>query len=112
MPRTKTMTIDDAIRQVGTAITEIDVLRSKFDREDDNRKQLDNIRDDLDVAQRKLVRNRLTQSTKEFQRRAASLRETNQKVLKDIQKLEVIAQTLEGLVALVNAAQKLVKLFV
>lgn len=105
------MTNDDLIRQIGKSITEIDVLRSKFDRDNQNRKRLDGIRDDLDVAQRKLVRSGLRESTEDFQSQARALKETNKAVLKDIQDMERIAATLEGLVTLVNAAQKILQFF-
>ena len=112
MPRNEDMIIDDVIREIGRSITEIDVLRSKFDRGDERRKKLDGIRDDLDVTQRKLVRVGLTQSTEEFQNLAASLRRTNAEVLEEIQDLERIASTLEGLTALLGIAQKLLAVFV
>jgi DNA anti-recombination protein RmuC len=103
------MTNDDVIRQIGKTITEIDVLRSKFDREDQNRKRLDGIRDDLDVAQRKLVRSGLKENTEEFQSQARKLKETNKAVLKDIQDLEHLAGTLEGLVKLAKDVQRILE---
>jgi predicted nucleic acid-binding Zn-ribbon protein len=112
MPAAQDMTNDDVIRQIGKTITEIDVLRTKFDRENHNRKRLDGIRDDLDAAQRKLVRAGLAQNTEEFQRRAKALKDTNKAVLKEIQDVNRIAETLEGLVALLGAVQKVVDLFV
>jgi hypothetical protein len=104
--------LDEAIREIGHTITEVDILRTKFNRESPERKRLDGIRDDLDGAQRKLVRAGLAENTEEFRRRASALKDTNMMVLTEIQDVERIADTLDGLVALLGAVQRIVELFV
>ena len=111
MPKDDSIKVSDVIRQLGKSIYEVDVLRSELDRDTPERKRLDNIRDDLDGAQRKLVRGRLAGSTHEFQQRAVSLRTESKKVLKAIKDVEELAKTLQALVKLVAAAQKLVEIF-
>ena len=45
----------ELIQLIGDVVTEVDVLRSDFRRETKTRKQLDNIRDELDTAKRILI---------------------------------------------------------
>ena len=63
----------ELIRLIGDVITEVDVLRSDFRRETKTRKNLDNIRDELDTAQRILVRNVINENTKQFKEAGAHL---------------------------------------
>jgi DNA anti-recombination protein RmuC len=100
----------DLIRLIGEVITAVDVLRSHFDREDTNRKRLDNIRDGLDTYQRKLVRSVIKENTAEFEELTASLEEVNENLRLTIEDVNKTAATLEALVKLVGIVQKIAEL--
>lgn len=104
------MTYLELIRHIGDVIVEVDVLRSNFNRETENRRKLDNIRDELDTCQRKLVRNIIDDNTQQFKERTASLKEVNEKLRQTIENMDKIAQTLETLVKFVKVVQKIVEL--
>ena len=107
---TKPITRLELIALVGNVITEVDVLRANFDREDTNRKKLDNIRDDLDACQRKLVRNVINDNTNQFKVLTASLKEGNENLRQTIEDVDKTAQTLETLVKFVAVVQKIAEL--
>jgi|WetSurMetagenome_2_1015567.scaffolds.fasta_scaffold93382_2 hypothetical protein len=106
----KPVTRLELIRLIGDVITEVDVLRSHFDREDSNRKRLDNIRDGLDTYQRKLVRSVIKENTAEFIELTASLKEVNGRLCQTIEDVNKIAMTLELLVIFVGVVQKIAEL--
>jgi uncharacterized protein Yka (UPF0111/DUF47 family) len=110
MNEAKTMTRLELIRLIGDVITEVDVLRSNFDREVKNRKKLDNIRDELDTYQRKIVRIIINDNTNKFIALSGSLNDINEKLMETIDKLDKIAQTLETLVKFVGVIQKIAEL--
>jgi methyl-accepting chemotaxis protein len=109
MPDNK-MTQQELIRFIGDVITEVDVLSSNFRRQTENRTKLDNIRDDLDTSQRKLVRNAINDNTKQFNELTASLKEVNENLRQTIDAVDKIAQTLETLVEFVGVVQKIAEL--
>ena len=100
----------ELIRLVGDVITEVDVLRSDFRRETKTRKQLDNTRDELDTAQRILVRNVINENTKQFREVTTELKETNEELRETIDDVEKVAETLETLVKFVGVVQKIAEL--
>lgn len=110
MTDAKPMTRIELIRLIGDVITEVDVLRANFKRETKNRKNLDDIRDDLDTAQRKLVRNVISDNTKNFKELTTSLQEVNGGLRQTIEDVDKIAQTLEILVKFVGVVQKIAEL--
>jgi hypothetical protein len=110
MADTKSMTRLELIRLVGDVITDVDVLRSNFRRETKNRRSLDDIRDQLDTSQRKLVRSVINDNTKEFKELTASLKEVNGNLRQTIEDMNEIAQSLETLVKFVGVVQKIAEL--
>ena len=100
----------ELIRLIGDVITEVDVLRSDFRRETKTRKNLDNIRDELDTAQRILVRNVINENTKQFREVTTELKETNEELRETIDDVEKVAETLETLVKFVGVVQKIAEL--
>ncbi|WP_177198106.1 hypothetical protein [Nitrosomonas communis] len=104
------MTRSELIRVIGDVITEVDVLRSNFKRETKNRKSLDDIRDQLDTYQLKLVRNVINDSTTEFKQLTTSLKEVNEELRLTIEDMDKIVQTLEALVKFVGTVQKIAEL--
>jgi uncharacterized protein Yka (UPF0111/DUF47 family) len=107
---TNPMTRLELVRLIGEVITEVDVLRSDFKRESKNRKNLDNVRDELDTLQRKLVRNAINDNTDPFKALTASLKEVNTGLRQSIDAANKIAQTLETLVKFVGVVQKIAEL--
>lgn len=110
MTDTKPMTRLELIRLIGDVITEVDVLRSNFKRQTTNRKSLDNIRDELDTYQRKLVRNVINYNTKPFKELTTSLKEVNENLRQTVEDVDKTAQTLEMLVKFVGVVQKIAEL--
>jgi len=100
----------ELIRLIGDVITEVDVLRSDFRRETKTRKQLDNIRDELDTAQRILVRNVINENTKQFKEVTTELKEVNEALRETIDDVEKVAETLETLIKFVGVVQKIAEL--
>lgn len=100
----------ELIRLIGDVITEVDVLRSDFRRETKTRKQLDNIRDELDTAQRILVRNVINENTKQFKEVTTELKEVNEELRETIDDVEKVAETLETLIKFVGVVQKIAEL--
>lgn len=110
MTDTESMTRLELIRSVGDVITEVDVLRADFKRETRTRKSLDNIRDELDTAQRKLVRNVINDNTKQFKEATTSLKEVNADLRESIDDVDRVAETLETLVKFVGVVQKIAEM--
>lgn len=110
MADNQSLTRPDIIRIVGDAITEIDVLRADYDRGTPIRRDLDNMRDDLDAAQRKLVRSVIRDNTNEFEQCAMSLKNINDELRETIESVDSTAQTLQTLVKFVAAIQSVVTL--
>ncbi len=100
----------ELIRCIGDVITEVDVLSATFEPESENRKRLDAFRDDLDTAQRKLVRSVIGDGTEEFKRLTGSLNEINGELRGAIGDVEKIASTLESLVKFIDVVRKIVEL--
>ncbi|HMU64524.1 MAG: hypothetical protein E6Q61_10050 [Nitrosomonas sp.] len=110
MTNNKPMTRPELIRLIGDVLTEVDVLRSNFDRETEERKNLDNIRDALDTYQRKIVRNVINDNTAKFKEHATSLKKINEDLRQTIEDINKIAKTLETLVEFVKVVQKAAEL--
>lgn len=110
MTQPRPMTRLELIRLIGDVITEVDVSRSNFKRETKNRRNLDNIRDELDAFQRKLVRNVIRDNTEEFKDLTKSLKEVNRELRQTIGDVDKIAQTFETLVEFVGVVQKIAEL--
>lgn len=106
----KAMTRLELIRLIGDVITEVDVLRSNFERETATRKSLDNIRDELDTCQRKLVRSVIVANTQSFEDLTISLTGVNENLRQTIADVDKAASTLEGLVEFVGVVQKIAEL--
>ncbi len=104
------MTNLELIRLIGDVIVDIDVLRSTFSRETSNRRKLDDIRDELDVYQRKLVRNVIADNTDQFKELTTSLKGINGTLRQTIEDVDKTAQTLETLVKFVSVVQKVAEL--
>jgi len=104
------MTNLELIRLIGNVIVDIDVLRSTFSRETSNRRKLDDIRDELDVYQRKLVRNIIVDNTDQFKELTTSLKGINGTLRQTIEDVDKTAQTLETLVKFVSVVQKVAEL--
>jgi hypothetical protein len=100
----------DLIRRIGDIVVSVDVLRSRFDRNTPNRKKLDDLRDELDVLQRKLVRNGIENATPEFARLTASLATRNTALKTTIDDVAKVAETLQSLVRIVNIIERIVAL--
>ena len=104
------MTRPELIRLIGDVLTEVDVLRSNFDRETEERKNLDNIRDALDTYQRKIVRNVINDNTAKFKEHATTKKKINEDLRQTIEDINKIAKTLETLVEFVKVVQKAAEL--
>ena len=104
------MTQLELIKVIGDMITILDMLRANFGREDPDRKRLDNLRDELDTFQRKLVRNGINETTVEFQACTESLKKINADVNKTTDDIKQTAATLENLVKFVKVIQEIVNL--
>ena len=100
----------DPIRVIGDVIVSVDVLRSGLNRDTPERKKLDDLRDSLDTAQRKLVRNGIDNQTAAFKKHTKALTAQNNTLKTTIGDIAKVAQTLETLVAFVNVVQKIVAL--
>jgi|JI10StandDraft_1071094.scaffolds.fasta_scaffold130701_2 hypothetical protein len=105
-----TPTAVDLIRIIGDVIVRVDVLRSALDRNAPNRKKLDDLRDELDAAQRKLVRNGIDSQTAEFATHMSALKIQNNTLKATIDSVGQLARTLESLVAFTNIVQRIVAL--
>ena len=110
MTDTKPMKRLELIQLIGDVITKMDVLRSNFDRENTNRKRLDNIRDELDTYQRKLVRSVINDNTIQFKELTVSLKGVNENLRQKIEDVDKTAKTLETLVKFVRVVQKIAEL--
>ncbi len=101
---------NDLIRILGDVITDVDVLRSEFSRTTDNRRRLDDIRDELDGFQRRILRNLIDVNTSQFAELADSLTDANKELKQTIAEVDKVADTLETLVKFVGVVQKIVEL--
>jgi len=110
MINTNPMTRLELIRLMGDVLTEVDVLRSNFSREDANRKQLDTIREKLDIIQHKLVRSIISDNTEQFKTLTVSLKEINTNLNQTIEDVDKTAETLETLVNFVGVVEKIAEL--
>ena len=110
MPADKIESSVDLIRVIGDVIMTVDVRRSGLDRGTPDRKKLDDLRDSLDTAQRKLVRNGIDNQTAAFKKHTKALTAQNNTLKTTIGDIAKVAQTLETLVAFVNVVQKIVAL--
>ncbi len=110
MTDTGSMTHLELIRLIGDVIVKVDELRSTLDRENPNRIILDNIRDELDTIQRKLVRSIINDNTGEFKSLTNSLKKINKELRETIDDADKIAQNLETLVKFVGVIQKIAEL--
>lgn len=110
MTDTGSMTHLELIRLIGDVIVKVDELRSTLDRENPNRIILDNIRDELDTIQRKLVRSIINDNTGEFKSLTNSLKKINKELRETIDDADKIAQNLETLVKFVRVIQKIAEL--
>jgi len=110
MAEARPMTMLELIRLIGDVIVEVDVLRSTLDRSTWERKRLDNIRDELDTYQRRLVRNVINTQTARFRELTASLKGVSAGLQQTIEEVDRIAQTLESLVKVVGIVQKIAEL--
>jgi uncharacterized protein Yka (UPF0111/DUF47 family) len=110
MTDTGSMTRLELIRLIGDVIVKVDELRSTLDRENPNRIILDNIRDELDTIQRKLVRSIINDNTGEFKSLTNSLKKINKELRETIDDADKIAQNLETLVKFVGVIQKIAEL--
>lgn len=100
----------DLIRAVGDLIVRVDVLSTEFDPGVPKRLILDDIRDDLDVFQRKLVRAYFDTTTPQIKSKVYSLSNINSEIKKTISDLDKFTKTLEQLVKFIGVGQELVKL--
>lgn len=112
MANEEPMTRLELIQLVGDVITVVDVARSRLARETKERMQLDGLRDELDTAQRKFVRNVFGANTEEFANLTARLKRSNQALKTAIEDVESTAESLEVLVKLVGTVQKLAGLII
>ncbi len=110
MTNTNPMTRLELIRLMGDVLTEVDVMRSNFSREDANRKQLDTIREKLDIIQHKLVRSIISDNTEQFKTLTVSLKEINTNLNQTIEDVDKTAETLETLVNFVGVVEKIAEL--
>lgn len=97
----------ELIRLIGGVIVEVDVLRSCFERDNGNRKALDNFRDELDTSQRIMVRSEINSGTEAFSSLTASLKSSNAELNKTIKDVLSVAQTLRSLTEVVKLVQKI-----
>ena len=110
MTETIPMTRLELIRLIGDVIVKVDELCSTLDREAPNRIKLDNIRDELDTIQHKLVRSIINDNTEEFKNLTNSLKIINKELRETIDDVDKIAQNLETLVKFVGVIQKIAEL--
>jgi hypothetical protein len=102
------MTNTELIRIIGNVIIEVDIYRSMFGRETDERKLLDDIRDELDKDQRKLVRNGIDADTERFKEHTESLKQVNKELCRTNKEMEKTAQQLETIAKFVDVVRKIV----
>ena len=100
------MTRLELIRLVGDVITQVDVCRADGRRGTPEREHLDELRDDLDAFQRRLVRALVDDGTPRFQDLAASLREINSELGRTIDDGTRMAATLETLVRFLEVVRE------
>nr|VFK19089.1 MAG: hypothetical protein BECKLFY1418C_GA0070996_10536 [Candidatus Kentron sp. LFY] len=98
----------DLIRIIGDIITKVDVLRAEFPRGTETRNQLDDIRDDIDGFQRRLVRDLIDVNTPKFAQAADLLISLSKELKQMIDDVAKVADTLNTLVKLVGVIQKTV----
>ena len=96
------------IELIGDVIIKIDVRRSMLDRENKDRKLLDDIRDELDTYQRKLVRNGIDAGTERFEEHTESLKQVNKELCRTNKEMEKTAQQLETIAKFVDIVRKIV----
>jgi len=107
---TDTISYTDLIRAVGDLIVRVDVLSTEFNPGVSERLVLDDIRDDLDVFQKKVVRYYFDTTIPQFKSKVDSLSKINSEIKTTINNLDKFAKTLEGLVKFIEVAQEIVKL--
>lgn len=100
----------NVIRLIGDVLTELDVLRAGFDRGTATRTRLDNLRDEIDTVERKLVRTCIEENTTNFRESGAALKAVNINVRQTIKDVDKVAETLEALVKFLEAAQNIADL--
>lgn len=105
-----TISYTDLIRIVGDLIVRVDVLSTEFNPGVPERLILDDVRDDLDVFQRKLVRAYFDTTTPQIKSKVDSLKNISSEIKKTINALDKFAKTLEQLVRFIEVGQELVKL--
>jgi len=100
----------ELIRLIGNVLTDIDVLSAHFDPGTTNRLQLNDLRNQLDLAQRKLVRSALNENTQTFNDLTDNLKKINDDLSTTINDVNKVATNLETLVRFVGAVQKIAEL--
>lgn len=103
------MTNIELIRLIGDVIIKIDVRRCMLDRENKDRKLLDDIRDELDTYQRKLVRNGIEAGTERFKEHTESLKQVNEELDRTSKEIKKTAQQLETIAKFVDIVGKIVE---
>ncbi|MGZ8880375.1 MAG: hypothetical protein ACXW1N_08690 [Halobacteriota archaeon] len=110
LTNTASMSRLDVIGLVGDVLTELDLLRSKFDRGTGRRDELDDYRHQIDAVQRKLVRSVIAENTGAFRERTVSLKAVNDDLRQTITEVDKVVETLQTLVTFLEAAQKVADL--
>ncbi|NTU98286.1 MAG: hypothetical protein HGA62_10825 [Chlorobiaceae bacterium] len=106
------MRANDLIKTIGNVIVEVDVIRSSLGRNTSDRVHLDNVRDELDTCQRKIVRSFIDENTEDFKKHAAALKEVDKELCRTIDDMKKLTETLANLDRFVSAVGKIVALIV
>jgi hypothetical protein len=104
------MTKHDLIHLIGDVIVELDGFRFDVPRGTKDRVCLDDVRDNLDTAQRQLVRHEFDDNTPGLQRLCKRLEGVNGKLNQTIGDVGKIAKTLETLDKFVGVVQEIINL--
>lgn len=104
------MSRQELIELVGKVIIKIDVLRADFPRTSRERRELDDIRDLLDTAQRQIVRNTIKTNTKAFKEKADELASSNKALNRTLRDVADVADKLEAFRNFLGSLQGLVGL--
>jgi hypothetical protein len=98
------------IEILGDMIKRVDVLRSQLPRANAERVRLDNVRDQLNASQLRLVRSAIKGNTKQFRGLADSLVDINAELQQTITDVKKTAETLAALVKAVGVLEKILAL--
>lgn len=98
----------DLVAILGDVLTDLDFLRTSTALSDAQKDELDTLRDRLDAAQLKLVRDEFAADTAAIENATQKVKDANTSLRKTIKKVEKFAASMETVAKLVSIVEKLV----